>query len=78
MLTATLLGLSFLGLLGALLKLALHLTGALGAALIWLCIKLPLGLLLSALGLALCCTLILLPLGLPLMKSGLGLLNPLS
>ena len=34
MLTATLLGLSFLGLLGALLKLALHLTGALGAALI--------------------------------------------
>jgi len=66
----------FLTLLGGLLNLALVLTGALGAALLWLCVRLPIGLVLCALGLALCCTLLLIPLGLPLMKSGLRLLNP--
>ncbi len=63
--------------LSALFGLAFYLTGAVAAAMLWLCVKLPLGILLSALGAILCCTLLLIPLGIPLVKAGVKLILPL-
>jgi len=52
-------------------------TGALLSALIWVCIKLPVGIFLLVLGLAFCCTLILIPVGKVLVKTGFRLILPL-
>lgn len=62
--------------LSALFGLAFYLTGAIAAALLWLCVKLPLGIILTVLGAVLCCTLLLIPLGIPLLKAGVKLILP--
>lgn len=63
-------------LLSGLFALAFYLTGAIAAAMLWLCVKLPLGILLAVLGVVLCCTLLLIPLGIPLVKAGIKLILP--
>lgn len=63
-------------LLSALFGLAFYLTGAVAAAMLWLCVKLPLGIVLAVLGIILCCTLLLIPLGIPLVKAGVKLVLP--
>ena len=57
-------------LLSGLFSIAFKLTGAVLKACLWMCIFLPLGLMLCAIGLALCCTLILIPVGIMLFKVG--------
>lgn len=59
-----------------LLGIGFKLTGALLAALFWLCIKLPIACLVLALAIIFCCTIILIPVGIALFKVGIGLLIP--
>ena len=53
-----------------------HVTGAILKTIFWLCIRLPITIVLWALGLVFCCTLILIPVGLGLFRAGLGVLIP--
>ena len=55
---------------------AIRITGALAKALMWMCIFLPIGLVLWGLGIACCCTLILLPVGIMLFKAGARVIIP--
>ncbi len=59
-----------------LLGIGFKLTGALLAALFWLCIKLPIACLVLALAIIFCCTIILIPVGIALFKFGVTLLLP--
>lgn len=59
-----------IGILSLLFGGAYVITGALFKALIWLCILVPIALLLWGLGIVCCCTLILIPVGLQLFKAG--------
>lgn len=52
-----------------------HITGALLTALIWLCIKLPLALIIMCLGLVFCVTILLIPLGGKCFKFALDILT---
>lgn len=54
----------------AVLGAAFAITGTLLKALIWLCVSLPVSLILFALGLAFCCTILLIPVGIYLIKAG--------
>ncbi len=51
-------------------------TGAILSVILWVCVKLPLGLIACALGIGLCCTLILIPIGIGCLKAGLRLIIP--
>ena len=51
-------------------------TGVFLTAIIWLCIKIPLALMMWMIGLICCCTLILIPVGIGLFKAGLFLMIP--
>lgn len=55
---------------------AFMITGALLKAIVWLCISLPIGLILFALGFVCCCTIILIPIGLKLFKAGFRTVLP--
>lgn len=59
---------------GALFWLGLRITGAVLLALLWLCVKLPLTLVLWSIGLGCCCTLLLIPVGVLLFRTGARLL----
>lgn len=48
----------------------LRITGAVLAALLWLCVSLPIPLVLWMLGLACCCTILLIPVGIKLFTIG--------
>lgn len=48
----------------ALFWLGFHLTGALLSMIVWVCVKLPLAIMLFCLGLGLCTTILMIPLGL--------------
>ena len=65
-----------LAVLTMLLGIGFNLTGALLAALLWLCIKLPIACLVLALAIIFCCTIILIPVGIALFKFGVTLLLP--
>ena len=56
---------------------ALKLTGAFLKAVLWLCVKLPIGLLLCALGIVLCCTIIFIKPGLKCVGKGIRLILPI-
>ena len=60
----------------ALFGVAFKLTGALLKAVLWLCIFLPIGLVLFGLGVVCCCTLILIPVGIMLFKAGAHVIIP--
>ena len=62
--------------IGFILWLVFTITGGALISLFWLCIKVPLALLLFSLALSLCCTIILIPLGILLFKAGIRLLIP--
>lgn len=62
--------------LTVLLGIGFKLTGALLAALFWLCIKLPIACFVLALAIIFCCTIILIPVGIGLFKVGVRLLMP--
>ena len=49
-------------------------TGALLGMIIWVCVRLPLGLVLICVGLVLCCTIILIPIGKPICSLGWDIL----
>lgn len=51
-------------------------TGALFKILLWLCVMVPIGIVLCSIGLALCCTIILIPVGLVLLKTGARVILP--
>lgn len=51
-------------------------TGALISAIIWICVKLPLGIILITLGILLCITILGIPLGKALCSSGFKLIIP--
>lgn len=65
-----------LAMLTLLLWIGYKVTGALLSGMIWLCIKLPLALMLIALGMVCCITLILIPLGIKCISLGFKLLIP--
>ena len=65
-----------LTILTVLLGIGFKLTGALLAALFWLCIKLPIACFVLALAIIFCCTIILIPVGIGLFKVGVRLLMP--
>lgn len=52
-----------LALMALLFRIGFYVTGALLAAVIWLCIKLPLAMIVACMGLMFCMTIILIPLG---------------
>lgn len=52
-----------------------HVTGALLAAIIWLCVKLPLAIIFGGLGVVCCATILLIPLGLLFFRGGLRILT---
>ncbi len=56
--------------------LALKITGAILKAVLWMCICLPIGILLWALAVVCCCTLLLIPVGIFLFKVGTHILIP--
>ena len=56
---------------------ALKLTGAFLKAVLWLCVKLPIGILLCVLGIVLCCTILGIKLGLKCLKKGIQLILPI-
>ena len=58
-----------LTLLCGLFSLAYHLTGALLAALVWLCLRLPLAMIVALIGILCCMTLLLIPVGLKLLRA---------
>lgn len=58
------------------LGIAFMLTGALLKAVIWLCVSLPVGIVLLCLGIVCCCTIILIPVGLKLFKAGFRAILP--
>jgi len=60
-----------------LLGFALKLTGAFLTGLLWLCVKLPGGIIACALGVVLCCTLIFIKPGLKCLKRGITWILPL-
>lgn len=62
--------------LTALFGIAFKLTGAFLKAILWLCVCLPIGLVLWALGIACCVTLILIPVGIMLFKAGAHIIIP--
>lgn len=55
---------------------AFSITGALLTGLIWLIVKIPIGLILIVLGAAMCCTILLIPLGFGMIKGGVKLIIP--
>ena len=55
---------------------AFSITGALLTGLIWLIVKIPIGLILIVLGAVMCCTILLIPLGLGMIKGGVKLIIP--
>lgn len=59
-----------------LLGMAFTITGALLTAVLWIAVKIPIGLVLIVLGAIFCCTIILIPLGLGLIKGGVALIIP--
>lgn len=59
-----------------LLRIGWMLTGMLLGTLIWVCFRLPIGLVLLLLGVLLCCTLILIPIGKVLIKWGVAMIIP--
>lgn len=50
--------------------LAFKITGLFIKSLLWLCILLPMGIMLWAIGLVFCCTILLIPVGILLFKAG--------
>ena len=63
-----------MGVLSILFFVGYKITGALFKALIWLCILLPLAVVIWGLALLCCCTLILIPIGVKLFKVGCNIL----
>ena len=55
---------------------AFSITGALLTGLIWLIVKIPIGLILIGLGAVMCCTILLIPRGLGMIKGGVKLIIP--
>ena len=68
--------LSLILVLGVLLWVGFKLTGAVLMAVLWLFVKIPIGLIALAIGIICCCTLILIPVGICLFKVGASLIIP--
>lgn len=68
--------LSLILLLGVMLWVGFKLTGAVLMAVLWLFVKVPIGLIAFMIGIICCCTLILIPVGICLFKVGVSLIIP--